>query len=116
MADRVFFGGGVQQVERNQGQGSSNQIGRVRYLTQVKSRPPTFAVFVSGTTEYPENSKKFVSNSIRERYGFQGVPIRILVRHRQSKKSNKLRKPRTWTAPPRNENEMLRNAPLENRL
>ena len=39
----------VQVAVRYAGTGSASEVARVRYLTQVKARPPTFAVFASGS-------------------------------------------------------------------
>lgn len=44
----------AQVVGKYVGMGSSNEVARVRYITQVKARPPTFAVFTTaGETSVP---------------------------------------------------------------
>ena len=53
---------------------------RIRYITQAKTRPPTFIVFSSKGTELPEAYKRFLVNGIREDFNLLGVPIRILAR------------------------------------
>lgn len=53
---------------------------RIRYITQSKSRPPTFAVFCSQPTGVPESYVRYLTNGIREMFDFPGVPIRINLR------------------------------------
>ena len=53
---------------------------RIRYITQSKSRPPTFAVFCSQPTGVPESYIRYLTNGIREMFDFPGVPIRINLR------------------------------------
>jgi GTPase len=53
---------------------------RIRYITQIKARPPTFAVFSSQATGVPESYIRYLTNGIREMFEFPGVPIRINIR------------------------------------
>jgi len=53
---------------------------KVRYMTQVKSRPPTFALFASQPDAMPESYLRYLVNGLRQRFGLEGVPIRMLVR------------------------------------
>lgn len=53
---------------------------RLKFLTQIKTRPPTFALWVSRPKELPAAYKRYVINGIREDFDLQGVPIRLLVR------------------------------------
>lgn len=53
---------------------------RIRYITQTKARPPTFAVFCSQPTGVPESYVRYLANGIREMFEFPGVPIRINLR------------------------------------
>jgi len=53
---------------------------RLRYVTQVKSRPPTFAAWVSQPTELPEAYTRYLVNGMREDFGLPGVPIRFNLR------------------------------------
>ncbi|OWZ11144.1 Ribosome-associated GTPase EngA [Phytophthora megakarya] len=52
----------------------------VKYATQVKSRPPTFAVFVSNPSEVPEAYQRFLLTQLREEFDMVGVPARLLLR------------------------------------
>jgi GTP-binding protein len=53
---------------------------KLRYATQVKTRPPTFALFASKPEELPDAYQRYLVNSLRERFAMPGVPIRILLR------------------------------------
>ncbi|EGZ27207.1 hypothetical protein PHYSODRAFT_308593 [Phytophthora sojae] len=52
----------------------------VKYATQVKSRPPTFAVFVSKPSDVPEAYQRFLLSQLREEFDMVGVPARLLLR------------------------------------
>ncbi|MCB2100211.1 MAG: ribosome biogenesis GTPase Der [Rhodobacterales bacterium] len=53
---------------------------RLRYMTQAKTRPPTFIVFASQPKALPESYVRYLQNALREDFKLPGVPIRILVR------------------------------------
>ena len=53
---------------------------RPRYITQVKARPPTFALFMNRPEKLPEDYLRYLANGIRERFKLPGVPIRITTR------------------------------------
>jgi GTP-binding protein len=53
---------------------------RIRYMTQAKARPPTFAIFASQAGELPDDYVRYLVNGLRETFGFDGVPVRINVR------------------------------------
>lgn len=53
---------------------------KLRYMTQVKSRPPTFAIFVSKPDELPEAYMRYLVNGLRDDFGLMGVPVRIHLR------------------------------------
>ena len=57
---------------------------RVRYITQSKARPPTFAVFVSQPLGVPESYVRYLVNGLRDTFDFPGVPIRINLRRRRN--------------------------------
>lgn len=52
----------------------------VKYATQVKARPPTFAVFVSNPSDVPESYQRFLLSQLREEFKMEGVPARLLLR------------------------------------
>lgn len=51
-----------------------------KFLTQLKGRPPTFAMFCNRKTSVQADYVRFVTNALRTEFGFEGVPIRLLVR------------------------------------
>ena len=53
---------------------------RLRYMTQVKSRPPTFAIWTSRPDALPESYLRYLTNGLREDFGLNGIPIRFLLR------------------------------------
>jgi GTP-binding protein len=52
----------------------------IRYMTQVKARPPTFALFSSRPQELPDSYLRYLTNGLRDTFGLDGVPIRMLLR------------------------------------
>jgi len=61
----------------------------MRYMTQVKTRPPTFVIFSSNPDELPESYLRYLSNGLRETYGLDGIPIRINMRKRENPYADK---------------------------
>ncbi|MGB1547434.1 MAG: ribosome biogenesis GTPase Der [Alphaproteobacteria bacterium] len=53
---------------------------KLRYLTQVKARPPTFALFVSRPEKLPESYVRYLVNELRENFALTGTPIRFRLR------------------------------------
>lgn len=53
---------------------------RLRYMSQINTRPPTFAVWVSKPDDLPATYKRYLINALRQDYGLQSVPIRLLLR------------------------------------
>lgn len=68
------------QLERHPPPLSQGRRIRIRYGTQVKARPPTFALFVSRPAELPESYERFLVNQMRRDFGLPGTPIRIVMR------------------------------------
>lgn len=53
---------------------------KLRYLTQVKARPPTFVLFTTRPEAIPASYLRYLENALRDRFGLGGVPLRILLR------------------------------------
>lgn len=70
----------------------------MKYMTQVSTRPPTFAIFSSNPDQLPESYLRYLSNGIREQFGFVGVPIRINMRKRENPYADKSKGRRKVTA------------------
>ncbi len=52
----------------------------MKYITQVKSRPPSFVIFSSNPSELPESYFRYLINGIRDNFDLDGVPLRLTVR------------------------------------
>jgi len=50
---------------------------KLRYMTQVKSRPPTFSLWVNKPVDLPESYQRFLTNGLRRTFKLEGVPIRL---------------------------------------
>ncbi|WP_026379024.1 ribosome biogenesis GTPase Der [Afifella pfennigii] len=53
---------------------------KLKYLTQSKTRPPTFFLSCSRPEALPEAYKRYLVNGLREDFGLSGVPIRLMTR------------------------------------
>jgi GTP-binding protein len=53
---------------------------RIRYMTQTKSRPPTFALFGTQLKALPQAYIRYLQNALREAFDLKGTPIRFLLR------------------------------------
>jgi GTP-binding protein len=53
---------------------------RLRYITQVNTRPPTFALFASKPGELADSYRRFLVNSLRQDFDLPGTPIRLMLR------------------------------------
>jgi GTPase len=53
---------------------------RIKYATQIKTRPPTIALFVSKPQDLPASYLRYLMTSLREDFDLPGIPIRLWVR------------------------------------
>ena len=53
---------------------------RLRYMTQVNTRPPTFALFASKPGELADSYRRFLVNALRQDFDLPGTPIRLMLR------------------------------------
>ena len=51
-----------------------------RYVTQAKTRPPTFVAFGTRAERLPEDYQRYLVNSLRETLELPGTPIRLQLR------------------------------------
>ncbi len=68
---------------------------KLRYVTQVAARPPTFLIFGNRTEDLPASYGRYLVNSLRDDLDFEGVPIRLSFRGSKN----------PFKAPPRGRNE-----------
>ena len=55
---------------------------KIYYMTQISTRPPTFVAFCNSRDLFHFSYQRYIENQIREVFGLQGTPIRILIRER----------------------------------
>ncbi len=53
---------------------------KLRYMTQAKSRPPTFVIFCSRPQALPASYVRYLENALRADFDLPGTPIRIHLR------------------------------------
>jgi GTP-binding protein len=53
---------------------------KLRYITQVKTRPPSFVVFGTRVDQLPESYRRYLLNSMRRDLGLGPVPLRLTMR------------------------------------
>jgi GTPase len=53
---------------------------RLRYMTQVNTRPPTFALFASKPADLPDSYRRYLVNALRQEFDLPGTPIRMMLR------------------------------------
>ena len=53
---------------------------KMRYITQVKTRPPSFAIFTNRPTDVADSYVRYLLNEIRWDFDMPGIPIRIMLR------------------------------------
>lgn len=66
-------------TSRHQPPGVSGQRIKLRYIAQVKTRPPTFVAKCTRAEDVPESYKRYLVNSLREAFDLPVVPIRLLL-------------------------------------
>jgi GTP-binding protein len=62
---------------------------KIRYMTQIKTRPPTFALFAQMADELPDSYHRYLLNGIRDTFGLDGVPLRLYSRRGKNPYDNK---------------------------
>ena len=56
---------------------------KVLYMTQVSTKPPTFAIFVNDKKLFHFSYERYIVNKLRQEFSFRGTPIRVVVRERK---------------------------------
>jgi len=57
---------------------------RLNYITQAKSRPPSFVIFCTRADAVPDAYKRYLLNSLRETFDLPGTPIRLTLREKEN--------------------------------
>ncbi len=53
---------------------------RLRYMTQIKTRPPSFAIWTTRPAALPDSYIRYLVNGLRDDFGLDGVPLRVHLR------------------------------------
>src|SRR5437868_7898258 len=67
-------------VEKNPPPAPGGKRIKLRYITQVNTRPPNFVLFGTRTDQLPDSYLPYLINGIRRELGFGAVPVRLQVR------------------------------------
>ena len=59
--------------------------GKIYYGTQVKSQPPTIALFVNDPTRFNDNYRRYIERQFRQQLGFTGTPLRLVWRGKKAR-------------------------------
>ena len=81
---RIGTGGLNRWLDRMESQNPAPLVNgrhnRLKYVTQIKTRPPTFALWVSRPKELPDSYKRYIVNGLRRDFDIPSVPIRLYIR------------------------------------
>jgi GTP-binding protein len=72
-----------QVIERQPPPTSSGRAPRLFYITQAETAPPVFVAMSSAPQAIPQSYRRFVSNQLREAFGFESVPVIVRYRSRR---------------------------------
>ncbi|MEM9694686.1 MAG: ribosome biogenesis GTPase Der [Myxococcota bacterium] len=79
-------------LERHPPPTQGGRAPRFYYITQAGTRPPTFMIVTSHPESIHFSYQRYVINAIRDAFGFEGVPIRVLYRRKGRKPKGRKRK------------------------
>jgi GTPase len=57
---------------------------RLNYITQPKSRPPSFVLFCARADAVPDAYRRYLVNGLREAFDLPGTPIRLILREKEN--------------------------------
>ena len=70
-------------VQRNPMARYANRQMHISYATQTDIKPPTFVFFVSNTKGIHFSYERYLMNQIRETFGFDSVPLKLVFRKKR---------------------------------
>lgn len=59
---------------------------KIYYMTQVKSKPPTFVIFVNNKDLMHFSYVRYLENHLRKQFNFKGTPIKMITRQKNEDK------------------------------
>jgi len=80
---------GVQQIyDQNPPPRGPSHRTRIYYSSQVATAPPTFKIFTNHTEAFQPSYLRYFERAVRERFNFEGLPIRIEIAPRSKKEKS----------------------------
>ena len=76
-------------MERHAAPAVSGRRVKIRYMTQPKSRPPTFALFGNQLDALPDSYIRYLVHGLRETFHLGGTPVRFLMRNTKNPYADK---------------------------
>jgi len=70
----------IEKTQKHNPPSANGRPVRLKYISQTKTRPPTFVIKTSREDAIPESYKRYLINGLREDFDLPGVPIRMHVR------------------------------------
>ncbi|MEY4577203.1 MAG: hypothetical protein RL701_1906 [Pseudomonadota bacterium] len=67
-------------LDRHPPPSMNNRSVRIYYATQVSAAPPTFVIASNNPERIHFSYRRYVVNQLRERFGFDGTPVRVFYR------------------------------------
>lgn len=61
---------------------------KIYYMTQVSTNPPTFVIFCNSEELFHFSYRRYIENCLRDTFGFEGTPIKIIIRQKGEDGSN----------------------------
>ncbi|MBQ4101126.1 MAG: ribosome biogenesis GTPase Der, partial [Oscillospiraceae bacterium] len=58
---------------------------KIYYITQASTKPPTFVCFANSKELFHFSYQRYLENQIRETFGLEGTPVRMIIRERGEK-------------------------------
>ena len=55
---------------------------KIYYMTQVSIKPPTFVIFCNDAELFHYSYQRYIENQLRSVFGFDGTPIKLIIRER----------------------------------
>jgi GTPase len=68
------------EIEQYPPKSSTPKHIKIKYVSQVKTKPPMFAFFCNEPKLVQESYRRFLGNKLREHFGFSGVPFTIVFK------------------------------------
>lgn len=65
---------------------------RLTYITQPKTRPPTFVISCTRADALPESYKRYLINGLRETFDMPGTPMRLILREKNNPYAGRVRR------------------------